>query len=118
MIENEEDSEDNDQESSSISFCFNCRCNFHSTKYFTFPWSCSDDDNEIAKFSLMGRGEINHSKDKIDSKIMALPANIKRITYKNRNQSKLLQQFDEKECAYKESIATLKTRLKEGKRIE
>lgn len=49
---------------------------------------------------------------------MALDAKIEILIDENRDQLKLLQQFDEKECAYKEDIFTLKTQLKEGKRIE
>lgn len=49
---------------------------------------------------------------------MAQEADIKRLTNENRDQQKLLQQFDEKECAYKENIVTLIPQLKEGKKIE
>jgi len=51
-------------------------------------------------------------------KVVTLEAEIRNIKAKNKNQQKLLQILDEKECVYKEEIIKLKTQFDKARKIE
>lgn len=85
-----------------------------------FPCLCNNDDseNEMNELKFLSWVEVKviNLKRKIYLKIIDLEAEIKRLIEENRDQQKLLQQFDQDKCAYKKYIVTLKTQLKEGKK--